>query len=138
MKLASKFGTQLPALLALATILSMLTACSVGMALSGEEQPDLTVLKTGATKTEIEAELGPPRTTVAATDGNSECIYHYEVGNEPSAGRAAVHAGMDILTLGLWEVMGTPMEAMQGDEMELTITYDADDKARSFDLKKLN
>lgn len=117
-------------------LLPAVGACSVGMALSGEEEPDLTVLRVGAAKYEIERELGPPDKELPQADGYTQSIYHYEVGNEPSGGRAAMHGAMDVLTLGLWELAGTPMEAMQGDEMELVVTYDSDDKAQKFDISK--
>ena len=54
-------------------------------------------------------------------------MYEYEVGNEPSAGRAAGHAIMDLLTLGLWEIVGTPIEASQGDTFNLMLRYDERD-----------
>jgi hypothetical protein len=41
-----------------------------------------------------------------------------------------MHGGMDILTLGLWELVGTPVEAVQGQEFEMTVTYGPDEKAR--------
>jgi hypothetical protein len=60
-------------------------------------------------------------------------VYRYEVGNEPSAGRAAGHAVLDVLTLGLWEIAGTPIEAVQGEKYTATIVYDGNDKV--VDLK---
>jgi hypothetical protein len=108
--------------------------CSVGLALHGEEQPDLSVVKVGAERSQIEAQLGPPETEAPLAAGRTRSTYLYEVGNESSAGRAAVHAGMDILTFGIWELVGTPLEAMQGEEMQLVVTYDASGKAEAFDL----
>ena len=43
-------------------------------------------------------------------------LYEYEIGNKPSAGRAIGHGVMDILTLGLWEIIGTPIEGFQGEK----------------------
>jgi hypothetical protein len=43
---------------------------------------------------------------------------------------------MDILTLGVWELVGTPLEAMQGEEMRVIITYDAAGSAETFDVAK--
>jgi hypothetical protein len=34
---------------------------------------------------------------------------------------------MDVLTLGLWEVVGTPIEGVQGERYNATITYGPDD-----------
>ena len=54
-------------------------------------------------------------------------IYEYEIGNEPSAGRAIGHGVMDVLTLGIWEVVGTPVEGFQGEKKRLMLTYDEHD-----------
>jgi len=132
-------NTRLPAWLRLVLLVLVAhgaSACSVGLALDGEKQADLSVLKVGTEKTQIEAKLGRPESEAKLADGRTQSTYHYEVGNEPSAGRAAVHAGMDVLTLGAWELVGTPLEAMQGDEKRLVVTYDAAGKAESFDLSQ--
>ncbi len=65
-------------------------------------------------------------------------VYQYEVGNEPSAGRAVGHGVMDVLTLGLWEIIGTPIEAVQGDKYELTVTYDKTDHAIAMSSRKVS
>ena len=70
-------------------------------------------------------------------DGGRECVYEYELGNEPSTGRAVLHGGLDVLTLGLWEIVGTPIEATMGDSYELTVVYGPDETARSLNTKKL-
>ena len=112
------------------------TACSVGLALHGEEAPDLSVLRAGAAKTQIESKLGPPESEAILADGRTQSTYEYEVGNESSAGRAGVHAAMDILTLGVWELVGTPLEVMQGEEMRVVVIYDAAGNAETFDVAK--
>lgn len=114
-------------LLALAACLS---ACAVGLAATGEETPDVTVCQIGAERHKIEAQLGPPKTSSTDAGGNTTCTYEYKVGDDPSAGRAFYHAGMDVLTLGLWEVVGTPYEAVQGETYEMTVVYGPDGKAR--------
>jgi len=103
------------------------TGCSVGMAMSGKEAPNLGMVQVGASRGEIELTLGSPGKTVTLKDGNRMDVYEYEIGNEPSPGRAAGHAVMDLLTLGLWEIVGTPVEAIQGDKRKLNITYDKND-----------
>ena len=127
-------------LMASALLLSapLLSACSVGMAVSGEEDPNLAVCKAGSTRAEIERELGYPRAINTLEDGSLECVYEYEIGNEPSAGRAVLHAGMDILTLGLWEVVGTPVEAVQGTKYEMTVVYGSDGVAQSVKTTKVS
>ena len=104
----------------------MLSGCSVGMALSGEEDPDLSVLRVGASRGEVELQLGRPAAEILADDGHTYATYAYSLGNQPSAGRAVAHGIMDVLTLGLWEVVGTPVEAAAGKENEhaVVVVYD--------------
>lgn len=110
-------------------ILMTSQACSVGMAMSGKEAPNLAMVRTGASRGEIELTLGSPHKTTSIEDGKRVDFYTYETGNAPSAGRATGHAVMDLLTFGAWEIIGTPMEAIQGEEHNLSITYDRNDKA---------
>jgi hypothetical protein len=125
-----------PRLLVLAFVAQLATSCSVGMALHGEKQPNLSVLRVGAEKPQIEAELGPPESEAPLPDGRTRRTYLFETGNESSARRAAAHAALDVLTFGLWELTGTPLEidAAQGREMQAVVTYDATGKAEGFDL----
>ena len=106
----------------------MLCGCSVGMAMKGKKDPDLRVIRAGAHRAEIELQVGYPISSQKIGE-NTLDIYHYEVGNEPSAGRAMGHAAMDIITLGLWEVAGTPIEAVNGDKRAIAVTYDPNDIA---------
>jgi hypothetical protein len=117
--------------LAIAISLLCLCGCSVGMALSGKKDPDLGAIKVGSTRGEVEMHLGPPKSSSTLEDGTRLDVYEFEIGNEPSAGRAVGHGVMDVLTLGLWEVVGTPIEAVQGDKRQLSITYDSDDRVKS-------
>jgi hypothetical protein len=108
--------------------LGLLSACSVGMAMSGSRNPDLGAIKVGAARGEVELHLGSPIRSASLDDGGRVDIYAYEVGNEPSAGRAVGHGVMDVLTLGLWKVFGTPIEGFQGEKHQATITYDQNDR----------
>ena len=107
-------------------LMVMLSGCSVGMAMSGKREPELGAIRVGATRGEVELQLGPP-VAIQEVDGHRIDQYAYEIGNAPSAGRAAGHAVMDVLTLGLWEIVGTPIEAVQGEKKYLTIVYDEKD-----------
>ena len=105
--------------------------------MSGEKDPDLTVVRTGASRGEVELQLGEPKTTTALEDGAVRCVYAYQLGNTPSAGRAIGHGAMDVVTFGLWEVVGTPIEAVSGDKYELAITYDKDSKVSEIARSKV-
>jgi hypothetical protein len=114
-----------------------LSACAVGMAMSGEEGPDLAACRVGADRADIQAQLGQPHSERVLDNGDQVCSYEYEVGNEPSATRAVMHGGMDVLTLGLWELVGTPVEAVQGETFEMTVTYGPDGKAKSIESRRV-
>lgn len=105
--------------------------CSVGMAMSGKKEPNLAVCQIGADRGTVELQLGSPTSIATTSDGNIVAIYEYEQGNEPSAGRAAFHGTMDLLTLGGWELIGTPVEGFIGDKKQLTVEYDKNNKIAS-------
>ena len=44
---------------------------------------------------------------------------------------------MDVLTLGLWEVIGTPIEGFQGNKYRLQITYNKKDRVISINQAAL-
>jgi hypothetical protein len=105
-----------PHLLAVLLMVSLgvpIQVCSVGMAMSGSENPDLGAIRIGASRGEVELHLGTPIKTTPLSGGGRADVYQYEIGNEPSTGRAVGHGVMDVLTLGIWEVVGTPIEAVQ-------------------------
>lgn len=103
----------------------MLPGCAVYMAAVGDKEPNLANVRHGASRGEIEMALGQPKDYATLTDGGSVATYEYTIGNEPSAGRALGHAALDVLTVGIWEVVGTPIEAFnQGDKVVATVTYD--------------
>ena len=99
-------------------------ACSVVMAVSGDKDPNLAVLQVGAARGLIELELGKAVEQHVAADGTTTCKYEYTIGNAPSGGRAVAHGVMDVLTLGLWEIVGTPVEAFIPQHHEVTVVYD--------------
>ena len=101
-----------------------LHGCAVGMAMSGSKDPDLTVLRMGASRGEVELQLGPALNVVSLPVGNHYCTYQYSLGNEPSAGRTVGHVFLDVVTLGLWEVVGTPIEMIAASTEEYTVTVE--------------
>jgi hypothetical protein len=122
--------------LAAIVVVGLVSAGSVGMALSGNEEPDLGAIKVGTSRGEVQMQLGSPKHSLTLDDGRRTDLYEYEIGNEPSAGRAIGHGAMDVLTFGLWEVVGAPIEGVQGERYQATITYDRDDKVLDIHTKK--
>jgi hypothetical protein len=111
---------------AMAALSIALHACSVGMAASGHKEQDTSIIFPGSNRAVIMSKLGPPETTRTLEDGKVEDSYLIKEGNETSSGRAWAHAGLDVLSLGLWEVVATPYELAQGEERaRWVITYDA-------------
>jgi hypothetical protein len=95
------------------------------MAASGHKAHDTTVLFPGSNRAVVMAKLGAPETSRVLENGNIEDSYLVREGNEASSGRAWAHAGLDLLTLGLWEVVATPYELAQREEKtRFVITYD--------------
>lgn len=107
-------------------LLLMVSGCSVGMAASGHKEQDTSIIFPGSNRAVIMSKLGPPDTTRTLEDGRVEDSYLIKQGNESSSGRAWAHAGLDLLSLGLWEVVATPYELAQGEEKSrYVITYDS-------------
>lgn len=117
--------------------LALLAGCSVGMALSGSNDPDIGSIRVGSTRGEVEMQLGSPVRTNAAEGMTRTDIYEYEIGNEPSPGRAVAHGVMDVLTWGIWEIAGTPIEAFQGEKYEAIVTYDEQDRVANIKTRKI-
>jgi hypothetical protein len=131
-----RLGRLVPAIVGAVALVLALSACSVGMALSGEDNPDLGAIRVGAPRGEVELHLGPPIKSASLDDGMRADVYRYQIGNEPSGGRAIGHGVMDVLTLGLWEIVGTPIEGVQGETYHATVTYDRSDKVVDIKTKK--
>lgn len=106
-----------------------LSACSVGMAIEGITPPDLRLVKQGESRAQIEKVLGNPVRTQPTVHAGSVDTYTYIVGDRPHVGRAVMHLVLDIVTLGLWEFYGTPIELAQGTKKRLEVEYDSADTA---------
>ena len=101
--------------------------CSVFMAMSGKKEPNLAVLSVGQDRGIVALNLGNPVQTYVKDDVTVD-VYEVQFGNEPSGGRAIGHAVMDVLTWGGWELVGTPIEGVQGKTQTITIEYDKNNK----------
>ena len=112
------------------SVLLTAASCSVGMAMSGKPDPNTGALHVGQSRDEVLLHLGQPTETFATEDRRTD-VYRLERGNQQSPGRAIGHAVMDLLTLGLWEIIGTPVEGFAGEKFTLSIAYDDEDKVTS-------
>jgi hypothetical protein len=106
-----------------------LTGCSVVQATSGPESKDLSVLNKGTDRYLVLAELGQPVVTETAVDGRKYDIFKFMQGQHGGvkAGKAVLYGTAAVFTLGLSEVIASPLEgaAGQGAEMKTRVIYDA-------------
>jgi hypothetical protein len=110
-------------------IVGSLWGCSVGMAMSGKPDPNLGAVKEKVKRGEVELNLGGgPIKATSLSNGQLLCVYKYETGNTASTGRAIFHLLMDVFTLGLWEIIGTPMEGFSGNTQYVSVVYDGDER----------
>ena len=110
------------------------------MAVKQPEQKNLNVLEMGTHKDAVRAELGAPISTGVTVEGEK---LEYDVfrpeGNSRGWGvaRAFLYGVLDFFTLGLWEVVGTPLEGSisGGEKKNIRVLYNERNKvARVEDL----
>lgn len=131
--------THLSKLVGIGLMAVLLVGCSTVMAAKQPPKKDLKLLNPGTPRMLLVAEYGAPILT-ETKDGKKVDIYSFTQGYSKTAkvGRAFLHGVGDLLTLGAWEVVGTPTEAIfSGQDMVVEVTYDAGDKVeKAVMLKK--
>jgi outer membrane protein assembly factor BamE (lipoprotein component of BamABCDE complex) len=109
--------------------LALLTGCSVVQATSGPESKDLSVLNKGTERYQVLAELGQPVVTEVDADGRKYDIFKFMQGQNGGvkAGKAVLYGTAAVFTLGLSEVITSPLEgaAGKGAEIKTRVIYDA-------------
>jgi len=104
--------------------------CSAYMAASRDPGKDISILRVGAERAQVVGLLGRP--VISETvNGKKIDVFSFQNGYKGSsnAGRALFHVGADIATMGLWEIVGTPTEALlQGQSKVIKVKYDAEEK----------
>ena len=115
----------------LMAVLMLSSGCSVFMAAKQPDAKNVSLLKVGTPRALLLAEFGLP--VVSETrDGHKYEIFKFVDGYSAGAkaGRAVFHGAADVLTLGIWEVVGTPTEGVfDGDELVYQVRYDDKDVA---------
>lgn len=66
----------------------VLQGCSATMALTGDREPNLSVIQKGQNKAIVESQPLKSFNTEVLKNGNIVSMYQYTMGNSPSAGRA--------------------------------------------------
>ena len=122
-------------------IVHLLPACSPIMAANRSSyRGDVNVIKEGIDRGTVIAELGEPDSFSKTETGGYEDKYTLD----PGAHRAAVkvltvlfHLGADLVTLCLWEVVGTPYELAVRDRLATyDLKYNENGKLASFEKRK--
>lgn len=120
---------RLALLLIAAFFCSMNTGCAVMMAAKAPGKKDMGVLTPGVSRSQVVAELGPP--VQSRTYGwGAKDVFSFKQGYTmpTKVSRSIVHGAADVMTLGLWEVAGTPLEgSLQGEDVRAEVAYDAND-----------
>ena len=104
--------------------------CSVYMAANQPDKKDMGVLKAGTPRSMVLAELGAPVETTTRSGAKVD-LFTFTQGYSglEKGGRAVLHGAADVFTLGLWEVVGTPIEGYaNGTKVSVEITYDREDR----------
>jgi hypothetical protein len=118
----------------------LLPGCSAFMAGKKQTKKDLSVLRIGGNRDDIVAVLGAPYQTQRFEDGRVKDTYKI-VENAPSEGMKTVevlgNGVLSIGTLGLWEIVGTPIQIATQQEATLFILYySKDNKLTAYDAIK--
>ena len=113
-------------------------ACSPVMAANQPSRKEVELLSPGVPRNMLLAELGQPVTS-ETQNGKRVEVFSFVQGYRPGVkvGRTIGHATADVLTLGLWEIAGTPTEAaLNGHREAYQVTFDANDRVEQVILLK--
>jgi hypothetical protein len=110
------------------------SGCAVVMAARQPDKKNLKTLEIGTPRNNVLAEFGSPAGTETDSQGNRVDVFQFKQGFDTAtkATRSLVHGVADVFTLGLWEVVGTPAEAIfGGKDMAIKVTYDENGKVKN-------
>ena len=127
-------------LLLLCTLALLLQGCSAIMAGKKQTHKDLSVLRIGGNRDDIVAVLGGPYQTQRFEDGQIKDTYKLVEGAPSEEWKTVEVVGNGVLavgTLGLWEILGTPLQIASQQEATLFILYyGKDNKLKAYDAIK--
>jgi hypothetical protein len=119
----------------------MLCGCSVYMSANRQSyRGDPTIIKVGADRNTIEAALGAADQLVTLDNGKTKAVYKIDPNAATSVTKGAAtgfNTVADIFTLGLWEVVATPIELASADKItNYIVTYSTDNKVETVETFK--
>jgi hypothetical protein len=103
--------------------------CAATMAAKQPEFTDLSVLRQGASRSEVISALGRPIAEEKDKDGNLVETYQFKQGYTKTTRvvRVMFHVVADVFTLFLWEFIGMPMEVIfDGNKVTVEATYNGE------------
>jgi len=109
------------------------------MAANQPDKKNVDLFTVGTQRSLLIAEYGAP-TESEERDGKQYEIFKFIQGYSTGAkaGRAIFHGVADVLTIGLWEVVGTPTEAIfDGDQMAYEVSYDGENRVDQVTVLKV-
>jgi hypothetical protein len=109
-----------------------LCSCSVFMAATQPDKKDLAILKPGVHQSVIRSEFGVP-VWQGEEDGAPVDLFSFKQGYSKwaKAGRALFHGTADLFTIGIWEIVGTPIEVFEsGKDSTVKVFYDRELRAQ--------
>jgi hypothetical protein len=86
------------------SVFAMLAACALGDVVRTEPGLDLSSLKPGATREQVESVVGKPTREWSAAPGVTYRVYQYYGGRQVDMDAATFVAFFDVVSLGLYEV----------------------------------
>lgn len=113
------------------------SGCAVVMAAKQPDYKNVELFKPGTTRGQLLGEFGQPVSTETRKDGTKCDTFSFTQGYSggAKAGRAVLHGVADVLTLGLWEIIGTPTEAvLNGNTVGYQACYGADERVTEVTL----
>ena len=114
-----------------------LLGCSVYMSASRSTYKDTSVIKVGADRSVILKELGPSHASLRLENGGYKDIYKIDPDAHRTGSKGAAvawHVIADIFTIGLWEIVGTPLELAAQDK-PVTFILKFDDKEKLVEME---
>ena len=107
--------------------MTAISGCAVNKAMNQPDKKDVSVLNKGTPRYEVIGALGKPVDSETTKNGRIIDVFSFIQGYSKGAkaARAFGHGVMDIATLGLWEVVGSPIEAVEdGEKVVVRVRYD--------------
>ncbi len=122
----------------LLSIVLLTMGCSVVMASKRSAYcGDPTIIQVGAERAEIEKMLGAPNIMVPLDNGRTKAVYRIDPYAPTKAARnanVARHIVADVLTLGLWEIVGSLTEEVPKEKfVTYRIYYDRDGRIEAIE-----